>query len=179
MSSSIQCVRLRMQHASDLQLELPCGTSLWSGCCTSAGTSCVAQDTAEVFMHCEERPSVPPAPLPDSLCAQYFYMFIAVQHGTSYLHPTCMLHFSVVDSVVFDSRHVINWPSQTFYWDIGVLRHFGQMGFRMCGVKIQTENTFRKHLEPIKHAHNVTKQIRPEKIRTVITSHPYNAALGT
>lgn len=66
---------------------------------------------------------------------------------------------------------MIKGHSQTFYCNIGVLRHFVQMGLKKRGVKMQTENMFRKHLEPTKHAHNVSKQIRPEMIRTKHPTH--------
>lgn len=61
-----------------------------------------------------------------------------------------------------------------------VLRHFGQMGFeKSVESRYKTENTFRTHSEPIEHAQNLTKQICPEGIETLITSLPYNTALGT
>lgn len=127
-----------------------------------------------------EQPSVPPAPLPDPLCALHSYNLIATQHVTLYLHPTCMLHSSFTEfvwGVVYLIQNT--WFNRRFSVTLEFCVILAKQDLKSMESRHKTESTFKTHSEQTKHGHNVTKQICPEGIRTVITSHPYNTAPGT
>lgn len=160
-------------------LRLPRETSLWSGCCTSAGTSCIR-------LRLQTQPCLQNSRLFHQLLCQInsvlctSYNHIATQHVTMYLHLTCILHSSFTE-FVWGLVHLIQntWFNRRFSVTLEFCVILAKQDLKSMESRHKTESTFKTHSEQFKHGHNVTKQSYPGGIRTVITSNPFNTAPGT